>query len=332
MPSLKDIKRRIKSVKNTQQITKAMKMVSAAKLKRAQDEIVAARPYAEKMLALISSLTSKAAPGSHPFLTATEGNKVGLVFITSDRGLCGGYNSVLVRNADRFISERADAAISLYLIGKRAIEHFKRRQLETLKARPMGSGRPDYPAAAQVAKDVMDAYLKGELNEVYIIYSEFKSALAQRPVVQKLLPVSGVKGVKDEEEAEAAPFESESGSRLESKPKPKPKSKSKSKLEPGSWSESGIEAARFEYDYIYEPSKEAVLASLLPKYIEVQAFRALLESSASEHGARMTAMDSASKNAAEMIGALSLKYNRLRQAVITKELMEIIGGSEALKS
>lgn len=293
MPSLKDIKRRIKSVKNTQQITKAMKMVSAAKLKRAQDEIVAARPYAEKMLALISSLTSKAAPGSHPFLTAAKGNKAGLVFITSDRGLCGGFNSTLIRNADRFLSERAEAAVSLYLIGKRAMEHFKRRPLETLKSRPMGGARPDYPAAAQVAKDVMDAYLKGELNEVYIIYSEFKSALAQRPVVQKLLPVSGVKD-KEEEEVEVE--------------------------------------APFEYDYIYEPSKEAVLASLLPKYIEVQLFRALLESSASEHGARMTAMDSASKNAAEMIGALSLKYNRLRQAVITKELMEIIGGSEALKS
>ncbi len=289
MPSLKDIKRRIKSVKNTQQITKAMKMVSAAKLKRAQDEIVAARPYAEKMLALISSLTSKAAPGSHPLLTATEGNRVGLVFITSDRGLCGGFNSVLLRKADRFISERPDAPVSLYLIGKRSIEHFKRRSLETLKSRPMGSGRPDYPAAAQAAKDVIDAYLKGELNEIYIIYSEFKSALAQRPVVQKLLPVAGSRG---EEEAEAP----------------------------------------FEYDYIYEPSKEAALASLLPKYIEVQVFRALLESSASEHGARMTAMDSASKNAAEMIGSLSLKYNRLRQAVITKELMEIIGGSEALKS
>ncbi|MBI5827211.1 MAG: ATP synthase F1 subunit gamma [Deltaproteobacteria bacterium] len=324
MPSLKDIKRRIKSVKNTQQITKAMKMVSAAKLKRAQDEIVAARPYAEKMLALISSLTSKAAPGSHPLLTATKGNKVGLVFITSDRGLCGGFNSVLLRKADRFISERTDAAVSLYLIGKRAIEHFKRRPLETLKARPMGSGRPDYPAAAQVAKDVMDAYLKGELNEVYIIYSEFKSALAQRPVVHKLLPISEV----GDEEAPA----SEPGLELEPESKPKPKPKSKPKLESGSWSESGIGAARFEYDYIYEPSKETVLASLLPKYIEVQAFRSLLESSASEHGARMTAMDSASKNAAEMIGSLSLKYNRLRQAVITKELMEIIGGSEALKS
>lgn len=328
MPSLKDIKRRIKSVKNTQQITKAMKMVSAAKLKRAQDEIVAARPYAEKMLALISSLASKAAPGSHPLLSGSGGGKIGLVFITSDRGLCGGFNSLLLRTAERFITERPGSTVSLYLIGKRAIEYFKRRSITTIKSRPVGSARPDYPAAAQVAKDVIDAYLKGELNEVHIIYSEFKSALAQRPVAQKLLPISEVRN----EEAPEPGLEPATEPESESKPGSKPKSKSKPGSESGSWSESGIEAARFEYDYIYEPAKGEVLASLLPKYIEVQAFRALLESSASEHGARMTAMDSASKNASEMIGSLTLKYNRLRQSVITRELMEIIGGSEALKA
>lgn len=332
MPSLKDIKRRIKSVKNTQQITKAMKMVSAAKLKRAQDEIVAARPYAEKMLALISSLASKAAPGSHPLLSGSEGGKIGLVFITSDRGLCGGFNSLLLRTAERFITERPGSTVSLYLIGKRAIEYFKRRSITTLKSRPVGSARPDYPAAAQVAKDVIDAYLKGELNEVHIIYSEFKSALAQRPVVQKLLPISEVKDEEAPKPGLEPAAEPESEPKPGSKPKPKPKSKPKPGSESGSWSESGIDAARFEYDYIYEPAKGEVLASLLPKYIEVQAFRALLESSASEHGARMTAMDSASKNASEMIGSLTLKYNRLRQSVITRELMEIIGGSEALKA
>lgn len=288
MPSLKDIKRRIKSVKSTQQITKAMKMVSAAKLKKAQDEITAARPYAEKLVALITSLASKTAPESHPLLAPREGTKAGLILITSDRGLCGSFNTVLLRNAERFVKERAEADISLYLVGKRASEYFKKRQINTINASNFGSGRPGYATAAKIAQEMTSLYLNGELDEVHVIYSEFKSALAQRPVAQKLLPISTPK----EEEA--------------------PKDE-------------------VQIEFIFEPSPDEVLSTLLPKYIEVQVFRALLESSASEHGARMTAMDSASKNASEMISGLTLKYNRLRQAAITKELMEIIGGAEALK-
>lgn len=288
MPSLKDIKRRIKSVKNTQQITKAMKMVSAAKLKRAQDEIVAARPYAEKMLGLIASLASKTSPDSHPLLASTGGNKIAVLLYTSDRGLCGGFNTQLLRITERFLRVQSGSEISLYLIGKRGTEYFKRRGIKTLKARPIGSGRPNYSSAVEIANDVISAYLKGELDEVHIIYSRFQSALTQIPVSQRLLPISAPKAAETKEEADQGEF-------------------------------------------LFEPTEGAVLASLLPKYVEVQAFRALLETSASEHGARMTAMDSASKNAAEMIGALTLKYNRLRQAAITKELMEIIGGAEALK-
>ncbi|MBI5588198.1 MAG: ATP synthase F1 subunit gamma [Deltaproteobacteria bacterium] len=288
MPSLKDIKRRIKSVKNTQQITKAMKMVAAAKLKRAQDEIVAARPYAEKMLGLIATLASKTSPDSHPLLASTGGNRVAVLLYTSDRGLCGGFNTQLLRITERFLREHGDSEISLYLIGKRGTEYFKRRGIKTLKARPIGSGRPGYSSAVEIANDVISAYLKGELDEVHIIYSQFKSALTQTPVSQKLLPISTPRTEETKEEADQGEF-------------------------------------------LFEPTEGAVLSSLLPKYVEVQAFRALLETSASEHGARMTAMDSASKNAAEMIGALTLKYNRLRQAAITKELMEIIGGAEALK-
>ncbi|MFQ5735934.1 MAG: ATP synthase F1 subunit gamma [Thermodesulfobacteriota bacterium] len=288
MPSLKDIKRRIKSVKNTQQITKAMKMVSAAKLKRAQDEITAARPYAEKMLSLITSLASKTSPESHPLLAPREEvSTIGVILMTSDRGLCGGFNTQMLRTAERFLREKEDVDKSLYLIGKRAGEHFKKRQFKILLSRNIGSGRPGYADAVKIAEDVITAYLNCELDEVYIIYSAFKSALTQTPVVQKLLPIAPPKG--EEEEGEE------------------------------------------QVEFIFEPSKEAVLADLLPKYVEVQAFRALLETSASEHGARMTSMDSASKNASSMIGGLTLQYNRLRQAAITKELMEIIGGAEALK-
>ncbi|MBI5454712.1 MAG: ATP synthase F1 subunit gamma [Deltaproteobacteria bacterium] len=292
MASLKDIKRRIKSVKNTQQITKAMKMVSAAKLKKAQDEIVAARPYAEKLLGLISSLASKTSPESHPLLASTGGAKTGVVLITSDRGLCGSFNTVLLRTIERFLNERNESDISLYLIGKRSMEHFKRRQINVASSRAFGSGRPSYSQASEIARTLTDAFLKNELDEVYIIYSQFQSALTQTPVVQKLLPISTPKA----EEGKAEEKKDE-----------------------------------IQVEFLFEPSGDEVLSSLLPKYVEVQAFRALLESSASEHGARMTSMDSASKNAAEMINGLTLKYNRIRQAVITKELMEIIGGAEALK-
>ncbi len=288
MATLKDIKRRIKSVKNTQQITKAMKMVSAAKLKRAQDEITAARPYAVKMLSLITSLASKTSPESHPLLTVREDvSRIGVVLITSDRGLCGGFNTQMLRTADRFLREKSGVEAHLYLVGRRGTDHFKKRSATIMHSRNVGNVRPNYADAVKIAQDVITAYLAGELDEVYIIYSEFKSALTQTPIVQKVLPVPPPEGAGEEEEASV--------------------------------------------EFKFEPSMEAVLAALLPKYVEVQAFRALLETAASEHGARMSSMDSASKNASSMIGSLTLKYNRIRQAAITKELMEIIGGAEALK-
>ena len=288
MATLKDIKRRIKSVKNTQQITKAMKMVSAAKLKRAQDEITAARPYAVKMLSLITSLASKTSPESHPLLTVREDvSRIGVVLITSDRGLCGGFNTQMLRTADRFLREKSGVEAQLYLVGRRGTDHFKKRSAAIMHSRNVGNVRPNYADAVKIAQDVITAYLAGELDEVYIIYSEFKSALTQTPIVQKVLPVPPPEGAGEEEEASV--------------------------------------------EFKFEPSMEAVLAALLPKYVEVQAFRALLETAASEHGARMSSMDSASKNASSMIGSLTLKYNRIRQAAITKELMEIIGGAEALK-
>ena len=285
MPSLKDIKRRIKSVKNTQQITKAMKMVAAAKLKRAHDDIIAARPYAQKMLDIINSLSSRVRPDAHPLLSKKGGGRVELVIVTSDRGLCGGFNSNIIRVSEGFIRKNTDnTGITLNLIGKKAKDYFKRRGLTIRQERPVGSGRPKYTAAAEIAKEIVDSHIKETFDETYLIYSEFKSALSQELVIQRLLPIESPK--ESEEEAT---------------------------------------------EYIYEPSQEAILADILPKYIEVQIFMALLESAASEHGARMAAMDSATKNAKEMIEGLTLKYNRLRQAAITKELMEIIGGAEALK-
>lgn len=284
MPSLKDIKRRIKSVKNTQQITKAMKMVAAAKLKRAHDDILAARPYSQKMLDIINSLASRVRPDAHPLLSKKGGGRVELVIVTSDRGLCGGFNSNIIRVSEGFIRKNTDnTGITLNLIGKKAKDYFKRRGLTIRQERPVGSGRPKYTAAAEIAKEIVDSYIKETFDETYLIYSEFKSALSQELVIQRLLPIE-------------SPKESEEAT-----------------------------------EYIHEPSQEAILADILPKYIEVQIFMALLESAASEHGARMAAMDSATKNAKEMIEGLTLKYNRLRQAAITKELMEIIGGAEALK-
>ncbi|MBI5328145.1 MAG: ATP synthase F1 subunit gamma [Deltaproteobacteria bacterium] len=284
MPNLRDIKRRIKSVKSTQQITKAMKMVAAAKLKRAHDDITAARPYAQKMLDIMNSLASIAGHDAHPLLSKRGDNKIELVIITSDRGLCGGFNSNIVRAAEGFIASNAGrSGITLNLIGKKAKDYFKRRGLTIRQERPLGSGRPNYSTAAEIAKEIVDSYTKEIFDETYLVYSEFKSALSQKTVMQRLLPIEPPK------EGEGAA------------------------------------------EYIYEPSQEAILADILPKHIEVQTFRALLESSASEHGARMAAMDSATKNAKEMIEGLTLKYNRLRQAAITKELMEIIGGAEALK-
>lgn len=295
MPSLRDIKRRIKSVKNTQQITKAMKMVSAAKLRRAQEDMVAARPYAEKMVELISSLVAKTKPESHALLAGREGNKTGVITITSDRGLCGSFNTVLIRTVESFIAELEGAPAGLFVIGRRGGEYFKRRDFNLFSSVPFGGARPKYSTAALMAADVIGRYLSNELDKVYIIYSEFKSALTQRPVALKLLPIA------PEKPEDAA-------------------------------GEAATAAVEPDIKIIYEPTADVVLKNLLPKYVEVLIYRALLESSASEHGARMTSMDSASKNASEMIGGLTLKYNRLRQAAITRELVEIISGAETLKS
>jgi len=286
MATLKAIRKRIGSIRNTQQITKAMKMVSAAKLRRAQEAVLAARPYAEKMAALLQNLSARVAAEAHPLLTAREEKKVLLLLLTADRGLCGGYNSNLIRAAEGFLrSQRGEKEIQLAVAGRKGVDYFRRRKVEMAERYINIGSRPAEELAAELAEKLIARFLQGECDAVYMLYSRFRSALSQVPTMEKLVPVAAE---KDEGEGQAT-------------------------------------------EYLYEPGLEALLSSLLPKVVEVGIYRALLEASASEHGARMTAMDSATSNAAEMISTLTLQMNRARQASITKELLEVVSTAEALK-
>ena len=286
MATLKSIRKRIGSIRNTQQITKAMKMVSAAKLRRAQEAVLAARPYAEKMAALLQNLSARVAAEAHPLLTAREEKKVLLLLLTADRGLCGGYNSNLIRAAEGFLrSQRGEKEIQLAVVGRKGVDYFRRRKVEMAERYINIGSRPAEELAAELAEKLIARFLQGECDAVYMLYSRFRSALSQVPTMEKLVPVAAE---KDEGEGQAT-------------------------------------------EYLYEPGLEALLSSLLPKVVEVGIYRALLEASASEHGARMTAMDSATSNAAEMISTLTLQMNRARQASITKELLEVVSTAEALK-
>ena len=289
MANLRAIRKRIGSVKSTQQITKAMKMVSAAKLKRAQDAIVAARPYARLMREVVQAVARRAGQDAHPLLLSRETKKLGLLVITSDRGLCGGFNSNLLRAVNGFLEEKGNKGeeVVLFAVGRKARDFFRRRRIPLRKEYINILGSLSYAHAEQVGGDLLEGYLAGEFDEVEIAFNEFRSAISQSVRRDRLFPIA------------LKPAEGEAP-------------------------EAGI-------DYLYEPSRKEILATLLPKYVETQIFRMLLESVAGEHGARMTAMDSATNNAVDMISRLTLQMNRARQASITKELMEIIGGAEALK-
>ena len=290
MPSLKDIKKRISTVRNTRQITAAMKMVSAAKLRRAQDAVTAARPYADKMQEVLSSLAMRDSSEEHPLLEQRGKDKALVVLITADRGLCGGFNTNISKTAEKFIRSNPEGfdSYDLLLVGRKGNEYLRRREgMKIVKVYEnlVGSTQVTYPTAALLGQEIIELYHEGNYDGVFLIYNAFQSVMSQELTVRQLLPI------KPEE----------------------------------------VTAEEQVVDYIYEPSAAEVLAEILPKNIEVQIFRALLESVASEHGARMTAMDSASKNASEMISKLTLQYNRARQAAITKELMEIISGAESIK-
>ncbi len=287
MPSLKDIKNRIASVKSTQQITRAMKMVSAAKFRKAEEAIVSNRPYSDKMLEVLSSLALRTEAEAHPLLERREGRSVAIVVFTSDRGLCGSFNGSILRSVERFLREKADQhdSIKLYVVGKKAREYFRNKPVEVFGHKVELFGKVTYGQAQDIAREVIERYVNRELDLVYMLYNEFRSALSQQAVYDRLLPV------------EPAPVEPHTSTT----------------------------------EYLYEPSEAQMLNWVLPRYVEVRVFRALLESTASEHGARMTAMDSASNNARDMIARLTLKYNRARQEAITRELMDIVNGVESMR-
>jgi F-type H+-transporting ATPase subunit gamma len=286
MATLKAIRRRIGSIRNTQQITKAMKMVSAAKLRRAQEAVLQARPYAEKMATLLENLSARVSAEAHPLLMGREEKRVHLLLLTSDRGLCGGYNANLIRAAEGFIrSHGPEIVIHLSLVGRKGADYFRRRKAEITDRYLNVWTSPPEELAAELAEKMIGRFLREESDGAYILYSHFRSALSQVPTLEKLIPVAA-----EEEGTEGQPT-----------------------------------------DYLFEPGVEALLSSLLPKVVEMGIYRALLEASASEHGARMTAMDAATTNAAEMIGSLTLQMNRARQASITKELLEVVSTAEALK-
>jgi F-type H+-transporting ATPase subunit gamma len=278
---VRDIRRRIRSVRNMQQITKAMKMVSAAKLRKAQEKVIAARPYARQLQEVLERLAQAQTDVKHPLLEKRSVNRVGYVLITSDRGLAGGYNANLIRKTNSLIAEETHE-VKLVTVGRKGRDFYRRGKLETIAEFTGLGDNPTFAQAKEIAQEVIGLYKSGELDEVYLIYNEFLTAISQRPTQIKLLPIEQPKG-------------------------------------------------KLGKDYIFEPSPEEILSALLPKYVETQVFRTLLEGKASEQGARMTAMGSATDNAKDMIDRLTLQMNRARQAAITKEISEIVGGAAALE-
>ena len=284
MPSLIDIRRRIRSVKNTQQITRAMKMVSAAKLRRAQDKVIAARPYAAMLRKVLANVAVAAARdaqgGENPLLARREERRILLVLVTSDKGLAGAFNSNLIKAAQRFMAEHADAAVTFELIGRKGRDFFRKRNARIAGDHINLAAKPAYKDTAEIAAKAMAMYSGAEIDSVYLIGNEFKSVVSQKLTVTRVLPID-------------------------------------------------MPEATGDLDYIFEQPPGEMLDRLVPRYVETEFFRALLESTAAEHAARMTAMDAATSNASEMIDKLTLHMNRVRQASITKEIIEVVSGAAA---
>jgi F-type H+-transporting ATPase subunit gamma len=281
MANVRDIRRRIRSAKNIQQITRAMKFVSAARLRKAQERVIAARPYARQMLAVLNSLATRVPEQAHPLLAKRGDEKIELVVITADRGLCGAYNTNIIRRALEFLNEHSGKKMELNILGKRARDFFRRRPYPVRNEAINVLQKPTFADAATIARDLIEEFEKEEKDQVWIVYNEFKSVVQQRVVIEPLLPISRLENPDD-------------ASRL---------------------------------DYLYDEPPAEILGRLLPRHVEAQVFRALLEASASEHGARMAAMEAATNNAAEMIQGLTLYANKVRQAGITKELIEVVSGA-----
>ncbi|HXV61393.1 MAG TPA: ATP synthase F1 subunit gamma [Vicinamibacteria bacterium] len=290
MASLRDLRRRTRSVKNTQQITKAMKMVAAAKLRRAQDAILSARPFAKKMLEVLNSLATRADPESHPLLRAREPNHVDVVVITADKGLCGSFNANILKSAEQFLRGITCERLELQVVGKKARDYFRRRR-SIRQEYPDVFRELSYETAGSIARPLIERYSKDDpdaedrVDAVFLIYNEFKSVMQQDVVVERLLPLE--------------------------------------KLH--------FENVAEELDYIYEPTAAEIYDAIIPRHVEYQVWHALLESAAAEHAARMTAMENATRNATELIEKLTLTMNKVRQASITTEILEVVSGAEAIR-
>lgn len=288
MPNLKDIRNRIGAVKNTQKITSAMKLVAAAKLRRAQEAVQAARPYANKMSQVITELASKVEADSHPLLKVPEReDRILILLITSDRGLCGGFNNNLMRALARFVRDKREVTESIQMItvGRKGNQFFGRTAMDIVENYPGLISDVTFAGAKRVAQNIMQRFTSGEVDAVYMVYNEFVSAIQVNQQFRQILPMHAPEA---DEEAGAV-------------------------------------------EYIYEPDEQSLLDQLLPSSVEVEVFQALLESVAAEQGSRMTAMETATNNASDLISKLTLQYNRARQAYITNELMEIVSGAESLK-
>jgi F-type H+-transporting ATPase subunit gamma len=290
MASLLDMRRRIKSVKNTQQITKAMKMVAAAKLKRAQDRVTASRPFAGKMSEVLGNLSSTVAGEfSHPLLDERGDSKYLVVLISADKGLAGAFNANVIKAAQAFLKENEGKVDEMIPVGRKGRDFFKRREVKFAEEYIglTGSGQVNLADSLKIARKIIETFTEDQtIDKVFVVFTEFKTVLSQKPVIQQLLPITQT---GDGAEAQAGP----------------------------------------QAEYIYEQPADEIFARLLPKQVEAQIYRGMLESVASEQGSRMTAMDSASKNAGELIDSLTLNMNRIRQAAITKEIIEVVSGAAA---
>jgi F-type H+-transporting ATPase subunit gamma len=289
MPTLLDFRRRIRSVKNSQQITRAMKFVAAARLRRAQEAALAARPYAKELARLLRSIMSRIVEPQHPLLEKRPENNILAIVLTGERGLAGAFNSNILRKANEFFRANRGKKVVTIPVGKKGRDSLKKAGFNFAGEYVNVLSRVEFKTAREIANLATELYVKGEIDAVYIIFSEFKSVLAPNLALEKLLPIEKIEGDSEKSKKGGAP--------------------------------------QSQVDYIYEQSPEQILSKLLPKYIETQVLRAMLESSASEYAARMTAMESATKNAGDVIEALTLHMNKVRQAAITKEIIEIVSGA-----
>jgi F-type H+-transporting ATPase subunit gamma len=298
MPSLIDLRRRIRAVKNTQQITKAMKMVAASKLRRAQERIMNARPYAVQMQRVLGSVASRVDPSIHPLLTSREltpDSRTLVIIVTADKGLCGSFNTNVIKAAGSYVLGSAQTC-TLGLVGRKGKEFFSRRGYEVMFEQVGIFQKLRFEDARVIAQTAMDAFLEGKVDRVMLVYNEFKSVMTQRVVVDQLLPIAREVAATGPDTAPVVPGGD----------------------------------PRAQIDYLYEPAPQEIFNQLLPRYVEVQVYRALLESNAAFYAAQMTAMDTATKNSADMIADLTLYMNKVRQAAITREIIEVVSGAEAL--